>query len=129
MSNTASRNAPMNGGNPSGGAPPGTGSPARLESIAAPSGLPPGGAELAAAARRIALTPAQQKQIVRLAGVIGRADIALEAAKEASDTAQGNASAFVGYCAEEHGIMLGVDGWRFDQGTLAFVQESEVAGG
>jgi hypothetical protein len=95
----------------------------------APANGSPLGAQPTASSQRVPLTPAQQKQIVRLAGVIGRADIALQAAQEASEVAQGNASAFVGYCAEEHGINLGIDGWRFDQGSLSFVKVLNVGGG
>lgn len=69
------------------------------------------------------LTHAQQKYLQRLVSILGRAEAAQEAAQEALALAQGNAGDFVGYCAEELGITLGMDGWRFDQATVTFIRE------
>ncbi len=74
-----------------------------------------------------ALSPAQQKYLQRLVSILGRAEAAQDAAQEALQIAQGNAGDFVGYCAEELGIQLGTDGWRFDQASTSFIKESANA--
>lgn len=69
------------------------------------------------------LSASQQKYLQRLISILGRAEAAQEAAQEALALAQSNAGDFVGYCAEELGITLGADGWRFDQQTTSFIRE------
>ena len=69
------------------------------------------------------LTVPQQKQLLRLVNILGRAQEAQEAAQRHLDTSQQNANDFLVYCAEEAGIVLGQEGWRFEQGALCFVQD------
>lgn len=73
-------------------------------------------------AERVELTAAQKKHIVALATQIALAQQAHDAAKKALDVVQANADAFILYCAEEKGVVLGSDGWGFAQAELSFVR-------
>lgn len=64
---------------------------------------------------KVALSPAQRRQLGRLISILSRAN-------ENAETAQQTANDFLGYCAEEAGVPVGMDGWQFDQAQMSFVR-------
>lgn len=59
------------------------------------------------------LTSAQQRHAERLVAELNRA-------AAAQQTALAAANGFIAYCADEHGIKVGVDGWTYNQGLMRF---------
>ena len=81
---------------------------------------------MAATDKIVRLTSAQEKQLLRLVSVLGRATERQKAAQEALDLAQASANDFIVYCAEEAGIQLGSE-WTFDQARMSFVRQAQEA--